>query len=67
MRSTFVLRANGCSGSVVSTRFVRRDNDTAVPVLERSCEIAAQVGAKVTMSDVLRHLGIAEHAAGRPG
>jgi tetratricopeptide (TPR) repeat protein len=47
-------------------QIVRRDNDTAVPVLERSCEIAAQVGDKLTMSDALRHLGIAEHAAGRP-
>jgi tetratricopeptide (TPR) repeat protein len=44
---------------------VRRDDDAAVPVLERSCELAAQVGDKATMSDALRHLGIAEHAAGR--
>lgn len=44
---------------------VRRDNDAAVPVLERSCELAAQVGDKPTMSDALRHLGIAEHTAGR--
>jgi tetratricopeptide (TPR) repeat protein len=44
---------------------VRRDNDAAVPVLERSCELATQVGDKQTMSDGLRHLGIAEHAAGR--
>ncbi len=43
----------------------RRDNDTAVPVLERSCELAAEAGDKLTMSDALRHLGIAEHAAGR--
>jgi tetratricopeptide (TPR) repeat protein len=44
---------------------VRRDNDAAVSVLEQSCELAAQVGDKRTMSDALRHLGIAEHAAGR--
>jgi tetratricopeptide (TPR) repeat protein len=44
---------------------VRRDNDAAVPVLERSCELAAQIGDKRTMSEALRHLGIAEHASGR--
>jgi tetratricopeptide (TPR) repeat protein len=44
---------------------VRHDNDAAVPVLDRSCELAAQVGDKLTMSDALRHLGIAEHVAGR--
>lgn len=44
---------------------VRRDNETAVPVLERSRVLAAQAGDKLTMSYVLRHLGIAEHAAGR--
>ena len=44
---------------------VRRDNAAAVPFLERSCELAAQVGDKRTMSDALRHLGIAEHAAGQ--
>ncbi|MGO9080693.1 MAG: tetratricopeptide repeat protein, partial [Streptosporangiaceae bacterium] len=33
--------------------------------LERSRELAAQAGDKPTMSDALRHLGIAEHAAGR--
>jgi hypothetical protein len=32
---------------------------------DRSCELAARVGDKGTMSDALRHLGIAEHAAGR--
>jgi tetratricopeptide (TPR) repeat protein len=44
---------------------VRRDNAAAVPVLERCCELSARVGDKRTMSDALRHLGIAEHAAGR--
>jgi tetratricopeptide (TPR) repeat protein len=43
----------------------RRDNDTAVPFLQRSYELAAKVGDKLTMSYALRHLGIAEHAAGR--
>ncbi|HUR06308.1 MAG TPA: hypothetical protein VM347_27425 [Nonomuraea sp.] len=46
---------------------VRQDNGTAVPVLERSRELAAQTGDKLTMSYVLRHLGIAEHIAGRLG
>jgi tetratricopeptide (TPR) repeat protein len=44
---------------------VRHDNDAAVPVLERSYELAAQVGDKLTMSYALRHLGVAEHVAGR--
>jgi len=43
----------------------RHDNDAAVPVLTRSYDLAAQVGDKRTMSDALRHLGIAEHTAGR--
>lgn len=44
---------------------VRRDNGTAVPALERSCELAELAGDKKTMSEALRHQGIAEHAAGR--
>jgi len=44
---------------------VRQDSDAAVPILERSRELAAQAGDKQTMSYALRHLGIAEHAAGR--
>jgi tetratricopeptide (TPR) repeat protein len=44
---------------------VRRDNETAVPILERSLELAALEDDKATMSEALRHLGIAEHAAGR--
>jgi hypothetical protein len=43
---------------------VRRDDRTAVPILERSRELAEQVGDKRTMSEALRHLGIAEHRAG---
>jgi tetratricopeptide (TPR) repeat protein len=46
-------------------QLVRRDNDTAVPVLERSLDLAAQAGDQMTMSEALRHLGIAAHAAGR--
>ncbi|MEN3614234.1 tetratricopeptide repeat protein [Plantactinospora sp. ZYX-F-223] len=44
---------------------IRRDNETAVPKLERSCQLAAQVGDKPTQSEALRHLGIAAHMAGR--
>lgn len=44
---------------------IRHDDNTAVPILERSLELAAQVGDKLTMSYALRHLGIAEHAAGQ--
>jgi len=44
---------------------IRRDNATAVPELERSCELAAKVGDKPTQSEALRHLGIAAHMAGR--
>ena len=44
---------------------VRQDNDTAVPILEQSYELGSQVGDKRTMSEALRHLGIAERRAGR--
>ena len=44
---------------------VRQDDDTAVPILEQSYELGSQVGDKRTMSEALRHLGIAEHRAGR--
>jgi tetratricopeptide (TPR) repeat protein len=44
---------------------IRRDNQTAVPYLEQSCQLAAQVGDKPTQSEALRHLGIAAHTAGR--
>ncbi len=46
---------------------VRGDHDAAVPALEQSYKLAAQVGDKLTMSYALRHLGIAEHAADRMG
>jgi tetratricopeptide (TPR) repeat protein len=44
---------------------VKRDNATAVPVLERSLELASRVGDKSVMAESLRHLGIAAHAAGQ--
>jgi tetratricopeptide (TPR) repeat protein len=50
----------GCCHQVV-----RQDNNAAVPVLERSLELATRAGDKRTMSQALRHLGIAEHRAGQ--
>jgi tetratricopeptide (TPR) repeat protein len=44
---------------------IRRDNETAVPALERSGQLAAQVGDTPIQSEALRHLGIAAHMAGR--
>jgi tetratricopeptide (TPR) repeat protein len=44
---------------------VRRDDNAAVPVLRRSLELAGQAGDKPVMAEALRHLGIADHAAGR--
>jgi tetratricopeptide (TPR) repeat protein len=44
---------------------VRRDNDVAVPFLERSFDLAVAAGDKQTASEDLRHLGIAAHMAGR--
>jgi tetratricopeptide (TPR) repeat protein len=44
---------------------IRRDDQTAVPILERALALAEQARAKDTMSEALRHLGIAEHRAGR--
>ncbi|MFC0860853.1 hypothetical protein ACFHYQ_00940 [Sphaerimonospora cavernae] len=44
---------------------VRHDNETAVPAFVRSYELATQAGDKLTMSYAIRHLGIAEHVAGR--
>lgn len=43
---------------------VRRDNAIAVPLLERSLALATQVDDRATMSDALRHLGIAQHSDG---
>ncbi|GIF49178.1 tetratricopeptide repeat protein [Asanoa ferruginea] len=44
---------------------IRRDNETAVPRLERSRQLAAQAGDSLTESEALRHLGVAAHQAGR--
>lgn len=44
---------------------VRGDHDVASSFLERSYELAAAAGDKLTMSYAVRHLGFAEMAAGR--
>jgi tetratricopeptide (TPR) repeat protein len=44
---------------------VRRDDETAVPFLERSRRLAAEAGDKPIEAEALRHLGIAAHRAGR--
>jgi hypothetical protein len=49
----------GCCHQVI-----RRDNPAAVPVLERSVELASLTGDKAVMSEALRHLGIAAHTCG---
>jgi tetratricopeptide (TPR) repeat protein len=46
-------------------QFIRRDNEAAVPVLEQSRRLAAQVGDRPTQAEALRHLGIAAHMTGR--
>jgi len=50
----------GCCQQVV-----RQDNEAALPALRRSLELATSTGDTVIMAEALRHLGIAEHAAGR--
>ncbi|MBZ3901283.1 tetratricopeptide repeat protein [Streptomyces griseiscabiei] len=44
---------------------VRGDDRAAVPVLERARVLASEAGDRLTLSYALRHLGIAEHVAGR--
>ncbi|MFD7640587.1 tetratricopeptide repeat protein [Kitasatospora sp. NPDC059795] len=44
---------------------VRDDNEAALPVLRRARELAARAGDRLTLSYVLRHLGFADHTAGR--
>jgi tetratricopeptide (TPR) repeat protein len=43
---------------------IRHDDATAVPLLERSLELAAQADDSETTAEALRHLGIAAHRAG---
>jgi tetratricopeptide (TPR) repeat protein len=44
---------------------VRGDNETAVPLFEQSYALATHTDDLYVQSEVLRHLGIADHAAGR--
>ncbi|PRX53584.1 hypothetical protein B0I32_127173 [Nonomuraea fuscirosea] len=44
---------------------VRSDPGRAVPLLEQAYELATAAGDPYTRSEALRHLGIADHAAGR--
>lgn len=44
---------------------VRHDDAAAAPALNRSRELAMRVDDKRTLAEALRHLGIAEHRAGR--
>ncbi|MFD5564364.1 tetratricopeptide repeat protein [Kitasatospora griseola] len=46
-------------------QLVRDDNGTALPALRRARELAARAGDRLTLSYVLRHLGFADHMAGR--
>jgi hypothetical protein len=50
----------GCFHQVVA-----RDHEAAVPVLQRSLELSAMAHDKPTMSEALRHLGIAAHFSGQ--
>ncbi len=61
------VRGEGESLSWVGTfhQVVRQDNGEAVPALKRSQELATQAGDLLTLSYALRHLAIAEQAAGR--
>jgi tetratricopeptide (TPR) repeat protein len=44
---------------------VRDDTRTALPAFTRALDLATQADDQLTMSYVLRHLGFAEHMAGR--
>lgn len=44
---------------------VRDDTETALPAFTRSLDLATRADDRLTMSYALRHLGFAEHMAGR--
>jgi tetratricopeptide (TPR) repeat protein len=44
---------------------IRDDNDTALPLFQRSYELATTAGDKLTVSYAARHLGFVDQAAGR--
>jgi tetratricopeptide (TPR) repeat protein len=46
---------------------IRQDEGAARPFLERSRQLAAEIGDKLTLSYAVRHLGFAELAAGNFG
>jgi len=48
-------------------QIIRHDDATAVPLLERSLELASRAGDRETMAEAQRHLGIAAHRAGNLG
>ena len=52
----------GCFHQVIAG-----DTATALPLFERSLQLASQAGDKAVMSETLRHLGIAAHASGDMG
>jgi hypothetical protein len=60
------IRGEGESLFWVGTfhQVVRHDNDSAVPALERSYELATRVSDRLTQSYAVRHLGFADMAAG---
>lgn len=49
----------GCFHQVIAG-----DTATALPLFERSLELASQAGDKAVMAETLRHLGIAAHSGG---
>jgi hypothetical protein len=72
-RAVYLYQALGDARGAAESQFwlgcfyqvVRGDDAAAGPVLQQSYRLAAQAGDKLTMSYALRHLGMAEHAAGR--
>ncbi|KUN75994.1 hypothetical protein AQJ66_35180 [Streptomyces bungoensis] len=44
---------------------VRDDTEAALPALTRALDLATRAGDRLTMSYALRHLGFADHMAGR--
>ncbi|OFE15697.1 hypothetical protein BA895_21930 [Humibacillus sp. DSM 29435] len=50
-----------------SHQVARHDDSSAVPALQRARALATEVDDPLTLSDALRHLGVAEHHAGRLG
>ncbi|MFI6316587.1 hypothetical protein ACIBG8_03665 [Nonomuraea sp. NPDC050556] len=72
-RATHLYRALGDAAGEANSVFwegcfhqvVRNDPARAIPLLEQSYGLATAAGDRHTEWEVLRHLGIADHAAGR--